>query len=212
VAKPSIRIIPPGADSFVKEKEINIRILEKHAHLISVMGRWQDHKNVGFAIEQLARLNDSSMNKYHIALIGKSNVIGRKTVEETISRVDPSKISLIEYLEPGELNWIFAHSKIVVIPSLNEGFGMPSFEAYMGGATILVHKGTPISSILHNQKGVFSCDMSNPEDFIQKVRDILNLEIVIQNSERKKVIEELKLTWNSYGERVAELYRELSIY
>lgn len=212
IAKPAIRIIPPGADAFLSIGSKPIPRLENVGHLISILGRWQNHKNVGFALKQLDKINECNVERFHLALVGRSNVLGREAVEKIISSVSNSEISIFEYLEPGELNWLFLNSKLVIIPSLNEGFGLPSFEAFAGGANILVHSGTPASTILKNQPGVYFCDMTNPQAFSSKVLEIMEDLEELDKSQRTQLLRELKLTWEDYGKNIANLYLENTVY
>jgi glycosyltransferase involved in cell wall biosynthesis len=99
-----------------------------------------------------------------------------------------------------------------VIPSLNEGFGLPSFEAFAGGATILVHRGTPASTILSRQDGVFSCDMSDPSEIQEHVNKIISIEDLPQISSRVELLRNLNMTWDGYGRSISELYLEQTNY
>lgn len=212
VYESAIRLVPPGADSLLHEKPKEIKQFSNKKNFISVLGRWQNYKNVGFAIEHLDKLNQESPTTGEIALVGKSNVIGRETVEKVLSEIRNTELSLFEYLELGELKWLFINSRIVIIPSLNEGFGLPSFEAFAVGAIILVHKGTPASTILGDQPGVYSCDMTNPHSFKSKVTEILSEDIEINVQQRIELLEKLQLTWDSYARKIANLYFEQLLY
>lgn len=208
VPKSAIRLVPPGADSLLHEKPIEIKQLSNKKIFISVLGRWQNYKNVGFAIAHLDKMNQESPATGEIVLVGKSNVIGHEAVENALSEIRNTELSLFEYLEPSELKWLFINSRIVIIPSLNEGFGLPSFEAFAVGAIILVHKGTPASTILGDQPGVYSCDMTDPHSFRNKVTEILSEEIEINVQQRIELLESLQLTWDSYAQKIANLYFE----
>ena len=208
VSKSGVRIIPPGADSFKKAGSRPVKCLENKKPLIVVMGRWQTFKNVGKISQELYSLNDQLDNEYHLVLLGRSNVLGREHVHEIIKDFDDRNFTAIEYLEPDELNWLFLNSRVVIVPSLNEGFGLPSFEAYAGGANVLVHRGTPASTILESEAGVFSCDMQDMSEFRKLTRLILNLNQVVDHINRERKLEELGITWESYAQRIAELYEE----
>jgi glycosyltransferase involved in cell wall biosynthesis len=212
VAKAAVRIIPPGADSFIESGTRSVRSLVGKSKIVTIMGRWQTFKNVGKAAQHIQELNETIDEKFHLVLIGKSNVMGGDHVAKIISKFDNEYFTAIEYLEPEELNWVFSNSKLVVIPSLNEGFGLPSFEAFAGGATILVHRGTPASTILSRQDGVFSCDMSDPSEIQEHVNKIISIEDLPQISSRVELLRNLNMTWDGYGRSISELYLEQTNY
>ena len=212
VAKPAVRIIPPGADSFINSSTRTVEYLASKNKIVTIMGRWQTFKNVGKAAQHIQELNENSTEKFHLVLVGRSNVMGREHVAKIIDNFDDRNFTAIEYLEPEELNWVFQNSKLVVIPSLNEGFGLPSFEAFAGGATILVHQGTPAATILSKEAGVYSCDMSNASEIQKSVNRIIHNEEATRISNRPEILNNLSITWEGYGSRIAELYLEQTVY
>ena len=72
----------------------------------------------------------------------------------------------------------------------------------------MVHRGTPASTILESEAGVFSCDMQDMSEFRKLTRLILNLNQVVDHINRERKLEELGITWESYAQRIAELYEE----
>jgi len=212
VAKPAVRIIPPGADSFINFDTRPVEYLASKSKIVTIMGRWQTFKNVGKAAQHIQELNENSAEKFHLVLVGRSNVMGRNHVAKIIADFDNTYFTPIEYLEPEELNWLFENSKLVVIPSLNEGFGLPSFEAFAGGARILVHRGTPASTILSKEAGVYSCDMNNASEIQESVNRIIHNAEEPKISDRLEVLSNLDITWKGYGSRIAELYLEHTVY
>jgi glycosyltransferase involved in cell wall biosynthesis len=212
VAKSGVRIIPPGADSFMKAGERPVEELRDKKSLIVVMGRWQTFKNVGQISKAMYLLNNQLGNDFHLVLLGKSKVLGGENVRDIIKDFDARNFTAIEYLEPDELNWLFLNSRMIIVPSLNEGFGLPSFEAYAGGATVLVHEGTPASTILVSEAGVFSCDMQDLKKFADVTKSVLNSTVQIDRAARERKLEELGITWETYAEKIAQLYLENSRY
>lgn len=212
VAKAAIRIIPPGVDSFLAAKVQAVESIITDSPIIAVMGRWQTFKNVAFACQAIREINNRTSEHNHLVVVGRSNVDGRKTVENEISQHPIQEISVLEYLEPGELVWLYKKATLIIIPSLNEGFGMPSFEAYAGGARILVHEGTPAATILKNQAGVYSCDLRNQKVTQAIIKSILSNPKSINDTERVAMVKNRKLTWIDFGEKYANLYREQSNY
>ena len=212
VAKPAIRIIPPGVDSFINAGSRPVECLASKNKIVAIMGRWQTFKNVGKAAQYIQELNGDGAEKFHLVLVGRSNVMGRHHVEKIIAEFNIDHFTPIEYLEPDELNWLFKNSKLVVIPSLNEGFGLPSFEAFAGGATILVHQGTPASTILSKEAGVYSCDMNEALAIKDSVSKIIYNDEAPQIYNRSEVLKNLNISWDAYGSKIAELYLEQTVY
>lgn len=212
VAVAAVRVIPPGINSFMSSSPTKPAFINSKKPIIAVMGRWQTYKNVGFACKVLRKLQEDPQVDFHIVLVGRSNVKGRDKVFKEVSLHSSGRLSLIEYLEPSELVWLYQNAQLVVIPSLNEGFGMPSFEAYSVGAKILVHSTTPAAYMLKNELGVYSCDMTNFLDSCNKIRSILEKNDQTNQILRNKYIKNRKLTWVDFGDKYADLILEQSFY
>ena len=212
VAAAAVRIIPPGVDSFLQDLPIKPEPIQEGSRFVAIIGRWQGFKNVEFACSVMRELNLELSSPIKTILVGRSNVYGREKVLKEISMHPQGQITTIEYLEPGELMWLYKNADLVIVPSLNEGFGMPSFEAYAGEANLLVHTGTPASTILRGQKGVYACDMQDFNLALSTVKTILSEQNIRHYGQRSQFIQDKKLHWSDFAERYADLIREQSWY
>jgi glycosyltransferase involved in cell wall biosynthesis len=212
VAAAAVRIIPPGVDSFLQDPPMRPERISEGSRFVAIIGRWQGFKNIEFACRVMRKLNLELSNPIKIILVGRSNVYGREKVLKEISKHPKGQLITIEYLEPGELMWLYKNAELVIVPSLNEGFGMPSFEAYAGEANLLVHTGTPASTILRGQEGVYACDMQDFNLTLSTLKSILGEPNVRHYGQRAHFILEKKLRWSDFAERYADLVREQSWY
>lgn len=212
VAKPAVRVIPPGVDSFPRASDSKQKIVDTDLSLIAIMGRWQGFKNVALAAKAVRHFNDYNKIKSHLLVLGRSNVIGREKVENELKRHNTKLLSTIEYLESKQMQDLYSQAKVVIIPSLNEGFGMPSFEAFLGGAKILIHSTTPAAEILKNQVGVYSVNMKSESEIIKALNLILSNREEIDINNREQFIGNLDLTWNDCISKHVNLYCELIKY
>ncbi len=212
IARAAVRIIPPGVDSFLQEIPKKPHQVAGDLPFVAIIGRWQGFKNVEFASRVMRTLNLEAEEPTKIFLVGRSNVYGRDRVLNEIKRFSDGELTAIEYLEPEELAWMYKNAKLVIIPSLNEGFGMPSFEAFAGGARIVVHAGTPASKILEGQVGVFSCDMEDFEKSLSMIKSLLATNDEIDSQKRLEFIKDKKLLWENFARKYADLIREQSWY
>ncbi len=212
IARAAVRVIPNGVDSFLQESPKQPHQIAEESPFVAIIGRWQGFKNVEFACKVMRTLNIEAKKTTKIVLVGRSNVYGRDKVLKEIQRHPVGQLIAIEYLEPEELVWIYKNAQLVIIPSLNEGFGMPSFEAYASGARIVVHTGTPASKLLDRQKGVFSCDMQDFEKSLMMFRRLLGKQDDIDTQERYYFALDNNLLWSDVARKYADLIREQSWY
>jgi 3'-phosphoadenosine 5'-phosphosulfate (PAPS) 3'-phosphatase len=64
----------------------------------------------------------------------------------------------------------------VIHPSINEGFGLPAFEAFGEGARLLVHIDTPAADYLNDFENVTAADLSDSRFILNAIKTALNSE------------------------------------
>lgn len=82
-------------------------------------------------------------------------------IQPLINQIDPNNLTAIDYLTDSELKFIYQNVQLVIHPSINEGFGLPAFEAFAEGAPIAVHSGLPADYYLRGNSQVVALDMTN---------------------------------------------------
>ena len=119
-----------------------------------------------------------------------------------------NQIELIEYLTDSDLAREYRGASVVFHPSINEGFGLPAFEAFGEGARIVAHTGTPASQILNSQEGVVFGDLLEETQVVDSYRKIL-MQKFGNIIERRQFIESIGATWALSTKKYVELYQEV---
>jgi glycosyltransferase involved in cell wall biosynthesis len=109
-------------------------------------GRFLPHKNLPALIEAFGRTD------FHAAG-GKLRLVGgrQSQVQELAGSLTPSQLSYVEVLgevSRNELEELFSRCSFVVLPSLEEGFGLPVWEALSAGLPLCVSDGGSIPELL----------------------------------------------------------------
>ena len=115
---------------------------------------------------------------------------------------------MIEYLPDSDLAREYRRASVVFHPSINEGFGLPAFEAFGEGARIVAHTGTPASRILNSQEGVVFGDLLDETQVVDSYRKIL-MQKFGNIIERRQFIESIGATWALSTKKYVELYQEV---
>jgi glycosyltransferase involved in cell wall biosynthesis len=138
---------------------------------------------------------DAPTKKYlHLFLIGKQIKSGINLVQPLLDQIDSKCITIFEYLTDSELKFIYQNVQLVIHPSINEGFGLPAFEAFGEGAPIAVHMGLPASQYLASKSQVTTLDMTNTD----QVKNLLaNVDQFSRSNvnERRKFLIQNNMTW-----------------
>lgn len=150
-----IKIIPNGIDFVEIEK---IRASEEETDIIFA-GRLIKEKNVDFLIKAV------NLVKKEISNI-KCMIIGDGPVRENLVKLSHNlgledNIEFTGFLEDhDEVISYMKSSKVFVLPSIREGFGIIALEANAGGLPVVTvnHKRNAACDLINNGNG-FVCDM-----------------------------------------------------
>jgi hypothetical protein len=97
---------------------------------------------------------------------------------------------------------------LVIHPSINEGFGLPAFEAFGEGSTIIVHSETPAAELLTKFPGVIVENLETVHGMKQAVhKSQLNFSISI--NQRRSYIASIGATWEHMSSAYLRTYLEL---
>ena len=143
-----------------------------------------------------------------LKVIGRSGLKDNKLMLDALEGFPRNQIELIEYLTDSDLAREYRRASVVFHPSINEGFGLPAFEAFGEGARIVAHTGTPASQILNSQEGVVFGDLLDETQVVDSYRKIL-MQKFGNIIERRQFIESIGATWALSTKKYVELYREV---
>ncbi len=172
---------------------------------IVIMGRWQKYKNVHTALMAIFNFNKCSTNPLRVTLIGKSNQLGKELVQKEVDKFHEDDIELIEYLSNSDLAKAYREAMLVIHPSINEGFGLPAFEAFGEGSTIIVHSETPAAELLTKFPGVIAENLETVHGVKQAIhKSQLNFNVSID--QRRSYITSIGATWEQMASAYVRTY------
>ncbi len=200
-----IKIIYIGADNLwgnIDEK------FDRDVNCIVLIGRWQNYKNLHAVINAFKKFEIPKNQNLKLKVIGKSGLKNNKMVLDALEGFPKNQIELVEYLSDSDLAKVYRKASVVFHPSINEGFGLPAFEAFGEGARVIAHNGTPADQILNSQEGILFDDLLDETKIINCYRTILtqNFGNLIQ---RRLFIESIDATWALSTKKYVDLYKDI---
>jgi glycosyltransferase involved in cell wall biosynthesis len=201
----SISTIYNGADNLWGKFDEN---LNKDLNCVVVIGRWQAFKNLHTVISAFKKFEIPINKNLKLKVIGKSGLKDNKLILAALEGFPKNQIELIEYLSDLDMAREYRSASVVFHPSINEGFGLPAFEAFGEGARVVAHKGTPANQILNSQEGVYFEDLRDEIKVMSSYKNIITQDFgnVIK---RRLFIESIGATWALSAKKYVELYRDV---
>ena len=173
-----------------------------------IMGRWQRYKNVHTVINALKDSKYFTLDSCHIYLIGKSNQLGDNLVNKSLIGFPKKSLTKIDYLPVEQLKYLYNSANLIIHPSINEGFGLPAFEAFGEGAVLLVHDKTPAADYLANFAGVFATDFHVSSKIIDQIKQGLLYSGESKNLRRGYLVMN-EMTWADMSKNYLNSYYAL---
>jgi len=129
------------------------------------------HKNVDKLVDAFGLLEESLAHQ--LVLVGKARR-GEKSVQESLANVkDTSRILRLSGLSDTELQVLFRHAEIFILPSSYEGFGLPVVEAMMAGTPVITPKIASLPEV--GGKYAFYVDSPEPVSLVNQISYVLAL-------------------------------------
>jgi len=204
-----IRVMYPGTDDiWGKTTTTKRKYKQNEKKLIVVIGRWQQYKNVQVVSNALAEANPAELSKYYFVFVGKQISSNARLIQSDLSNLNKNLYETIDYLDEQDYVNIINEADLVIVPSLNEGFSLPVFDAYSFGTRVMLHNPSPAAQILTEQKGVFATDLSSSNNLLDKISYALDQEngTVIAN---RQFLQSIGATWQSMASSYVRNYEIL---
>jgi len=183
--------------------------LGKNRKLIVVIGRWQKYKNVQIVTKALTEAEKTELNEFYFVFVGKKISSNAIIIEQHLSNVDNMIYDTIDYLDEENYVGLIKEADLVIVPSLNEGFSHPIFDAFSLGTRVLIHDDSPAAQILNGRKGVFIADLRNSGDLIDFIKSAIRIP-KSNFSENRNFLESIEATWGQLAKNYVKLYGRLN--
>jgi glycosyltransferase involved in cell wall biosynthesis len=106
------------------------------ANFILFVGSLEPRKNILGLFQAYIELPEHIKSELKIVLVGSSGWKNEEVLQ-WITRLDGS-VTLLGNLSVGELAWVYNAARLLVYPSIYEGFGLPPLEAMACGCPVVV--------------------------------------------------------------------------
>ena len=196
--------------SDIKKKYVvskNIEIFSKNPYIYTVTTS-MPHKNLIVLLKAFKLIKQNEKNNLKLIVSGQlKGDFKYKTFDFIRVNNLENEIFITGFVSEGEKNFLYKNSRMVVYPSLYEGFGLPVLEAMVFDTPVITSKAASIPEV-----GRDACLYFNPNSHIELYEKIM----LVHNNDniRKKIIkkgkENLKyFSWKSTAKQTIDIYQKL---
>ena len=145
---------------------------------------------------------------HDLVIVGKKEgfITADRMVEES-ARKHRGRIRFTGYVDDATLRQYFAHAKVLVLPSLYEGFGFPPLEAMACGCPVAVANSASLPEVCG--KAALYFDPFRPEDIAEKIFRILHDGELRQGLRVSGFEQAKKFTWTQCAHETCLVIRDI---
>jgi len=176
--------------------------------LVVVIGRWQKYKNVQYVANVISESNEMELKKFYFVFVGKKITSNSKLITKILENVDSKFYTTIEYLNDVDYCSIVAMADVVIVPSVNEGFSHPVFDAFSFGTRVIFHSPSPAAQILEGRQGVFTCNFNDSNNLLKLIDEAVQSPKA-DLQQNRNFLSSIEATWEDVAKNYFKVYKDL---
>lgn len=164
------------------------------------------HKNHITLLKSLRLLSERSGFEGELILTG----IAMNAHDEILREIETLKLSnkvrILGYLDKNELPYIYNLARLLVFPSLFEGFGIPVVEAMACGCPVACSNITSLPEVIGTAGVLF--DPTSAEDIAEKIYKLWNDDVKLSELSAAGLERSKQFDWETTASKTIEVYRK----
>ena len=208
-----IHVVLSAADSkfTVIDDKAKLEVLRKKYDLpeefILTVGSVEPRKNIHGLIEAFDLYVKESGSNINLVIVGSKDWGYKKAYEEAEKRGILSRVVFTDYVEDEDLSGIYNLSKIFVLPSFYEGFGLPVLEAMACGKPVICSGVSALPEI--TEDAAILVDPNSTES-IKEAMEKVDQNIALQKELSLKAIKRAgEFSWRKTAEDTLKVYEKV---
>ncbi|OYU55986.1 MAG: hypothetical protein CFE25_01710 [Chitinophagaceae bacterium BSSC1] len=179
------------------------------------VGVWEKRKNIPSLLKAFRLLLDQTQLPFKLVLVGAGNhkmhSDDTEAIENTIQQLAlDAYVVCTGYLSDQSLSIAYSHASLYVFPSYNEGFGLPTLEAFKFNLPVLVANNSCLPEV--GGDAVIAFNPYSSEDLANKMQEVLS-NPSLQESLKEKGRQRLnQFSWTNASNQLKEVFKIAAQY
>ncbi|OGF61824.1 MAG: hypothetical protein A2Y62_20615 [Candidatus Fischerbacteria bacterium RBG_13_37_8] len=170
---------------------------------ILFIGTIERRKNIIPLLEAVQELNKGKY-KVPLILVGKAG-FGSNEVMKRIKEL--TCVKYFDYVTEEQKRLLYQYAKVLVMPSIEEGFGFPLLEAMSYGVPVIASRGSALEEIGEN--AVYYLKETTPQEIQDAIVTILKQDNLVREMVQKGYARIKDFNWENTAHATYEVYKEI---
>jgi glycosyltransferase involved in cell wall biosynthesis len=198
----NVIVTPNGVDPAVFHPGAKQTRLDLPARYILFVGTLEPRKNLGLLLQAWHEIKDEFQEIWLIIVGVNGNVFRDVHYQAPMERV-----CFPGYVDNETLAGLYAGATLFVLPSQEEGFGLPALEAMASGAPVVVSDGGALPEVVGEAGRVFC--LSNSDELMNTLRECLSNAGLRSALKEKGLRRAREFSWQATAETVWKNLNEI---
>jgi glycosyltransferase involved in cell wall biosynthesis len=198
----NVMVTPNGVDHSVFYPDAKQKEFELPQCYALFVGSLEPRKNLDLLLYAWNKIK-ADLKETWLIIVGVSGPVFR---EVNLSR-EFERVSFLGYVTDETLAGLYANATVFVLPSQDEGFGLPALEAMASGTPVIASDGGALPEVV-GEAGLIFC-LSNPAGLSQALRECLSNARLRSDLSEKGLSRAKQFSWQTTAELVWKNLHEL---
>ena len=189
IPKERLHVVPVGVEkrnAVIRKKDVE----SLHEKYFIFIGSNDYHKNLDIVVKALC---DESLSECHLAVVGDNFSIAQKN---NWKKILSNRVFFYGHLDDNETSQLLSGAEALLLPSFNEGFGLPPFEAAIQDVPSICSDRPAMNQLL--REAALFADPTNQDEWISAMKMVIDREksVFKKLAKAKKLAENYR--WNDF--------------
>jgi len=198
----NVTVTPNGVDHSIFHPDAKQTRFDLPACYILLVGTLEPRKNLNLLLRVWNEIKDDFKDTWLIIVGVNGNVFRNVDTPHQTERV-----CFLGYVDDETLAGLYANAMLFVLPSQEEGFGLPALEAMASGAPVIVSDGGALPEVM-GEAGMTFC-LSNPDGLTDAVKECLGSTSTRSLLKEKGLVRAREFSWQTTAELVWKNLNEI---
>ncbi|MFN3234214.1 MAG: glycosyltransferase family 4 protein [Gammaproteobacteria bacterium] len=177
--------------------------LAKERYFLFV-GTLQPRKNIARILKAYQQLPQHIQDEFKLVFIGKIGWLDKETYSQIERLVSTGNLKWLQYIDSEDVRALYQASKLVLFPSLSEGFGFPIIEGFASKTPVITSESGATAETAGDS--AYLVDPESVEHIAHAIKEIteddtLRNKLIDSGYERAKTF-----TWERCAEKTKKVY------